>query len=342
MTFEEIATKAMTLTQAESQAVAKKVIKEYETALKAMNESLEKAYLKLTESKPEDYFNYMTKFNRLSMLTEDLQKKYLAAARIIGKETEAAAEQAISNSYYRNLYAMNWSEAAQGVFVALDQKVIDVSVYGTQEAWKAISDTAKFGRSETYLPQSGTLLEELLIKRNPQVINDIETTIRAGLMAGESYAKMAKRVKNIMDNDAWKALRIVNTETHRNQMAGQYASMMALKDEGVQARRMIVSVLDTRTRPQSAQVDGKFEDDDGYFHYPNGVLVAIPGNSGNPAWDINDREAVIMSVDGQPPEIRRGRDPVTGKTDIISWTSFDDWMKTNGLKYNKNGIMVPE
>ena len=137
-------------------------------------------------------------------------------------------------------------------------------------------------------------------------------------------------------------------------MAGQYATMKALQSEGVEARRMIVSVLDTRTRPQSGYVDGKFEDADGYFHYPGDVLVSIPGNSGRPEWDINDREAVVMSIEGTPPEIRRGRNPVftedgkaiskteKGKSDIIAWTSFDDWMKTNGLKYNKNGVMIPE
>jgi hypothetical protein len=139
VTFEEIAKKAMSLTQAESEAVAKKVIKEYETALKAMNKSLEQVYLKLTDVPKAEYFNYMTKFNRLSLLIDDLQTKYLSTAKIIGKDTMLAAEQAISNSYYRNLYAMNWAEPANGIFTVLPQAVIDVSVYGTPEAWKSIT-----------------------------------------------------------------------------------------------------------------------------------------------------------------------------------------------------------
>lgn len=347
MTFEEIAKQANNLTIEESQVVAKKVIKEYETVLKSMNEQLKDVYAKLSGERPEDYFNKITKYNRLTMIIEDLQKKYLSAAKLIGKETVQAAESAISNSYYRNIYAMNWSEPANGVFVALSDSVIDVSVYGTQEAWKAIADTKTFGLSENYLPQSGTLIEQLIVRRNPEVIQAIEQAVRAGLMAGESYAKTAKRIKKIMEADAYKALRIVNTETHRNTMAGQYASSQALKAQGVPVKRQIVSVLDKRTREQSAIVDGQFEDENGYFTYPNGALVAIPGNSGYPQYDINDREAVIMSVDGTSPELRRARSPVknpeTGKyeTDIIGWTSFNDWMKANNLVY-KNGKMVYE
>lgn len=339
MTFEEIAKKAMHLTEQEAIAAGKRVIAEYETTLKAMNNSLKDVYAKLTGVKPEDYFNQVTKYNRLSMLIEDLQKKYLSAAKIVGKETLNSAESAIANSYYRNLYVANWAEPANGIFVALNQSVIDVSVYGTQEAWKNIADTKAFGLSETYLPQSGTLIEQLLVKRSPEVIAAIESAVRSGLMAGDSYVKTARKLKGVMETDAWKALRIVNTETHRNTMAGQYASGEALRSQGVQAKRMIVSVLDSRTRMQSAQVDGQVEDENGYFHYPNGTLVAIPGNSGVAAYDINDRESVIMTVDGTPPELRRGRDPVTGQSDIIAWSSFDDWMKDNNLIY-KNGKMV--
>jgi len=240
MTFEEIAKKAMDLTQAESEAVAKKVITEYETALKAMNEQLKEVYATvLSGVKPEDYFNQATKYNRLTMLIEDLQKKYLATAKTIGKETMQAAESAIANSYYRNTYAINWA-SAQGVFVEIPQSVIDVSVYGTQEAWAIIKDSKTFGVSEEYLPQSGTLLEQLLVKRNAEVIAQIEQTVRLGLIAGDSYVKTAKKIKAIMETDAWKALRIVNTETHRNMMAGQYANAQAMRRKGLEARRKIV------------------------------------------------------------------------------------------------------
>jgi len=99
-------------------------------------------------------------------------------------------------------------------------------------------------------------------------------------------------------------------------------------------------VIGDRTRPQSAQVDGRMENDDGFFKYPGGALVKIPGNSGVPGWDINDRESVINIIDGVPPTTRRARDPVTGETDIISFRSFDEWAKENGLTRNRYGQLL--
>lgn len=335
MTFEEIAKKAVSLTQAENEAVARKVIVEYETLLRSMNEELKTLYANtLSAVDTANYFNEASKYNRMGALIEDLQKKYLAASKLIGKETAAAAESAIANSYYRNMFVTNWA-VDQSVFAVISQDLIGVSVYGTPEYWKALSD--KYG--EEYLPQSGTLLHELLTKRQPSVIAAIEQAIRAGLITGESYTKVAARIKKIMETDAASALRIVRTETHRNMMAGQYAAAMDARAQGVEARRMIVSVLDMRTREQSASVDGKLEDDEGYFTYPGGLKVAIPGNSGVAAYDINDREGVTMTVDGTPPELRRARNPATGQTDIINWTSFNDWAKQNNLVY-KNGKWV--
>ena len=341
MTFDEIAKKAVSLTQAENEAVARKVIGEYETLLRSMNEQLKDLYAKtLSAVDTANYFNEASKYNRMGALIEDLQKKYLAASKLIGKETAAAAESAIANSYYRNMYVTNWA-VDQSVFSVISQDLIGVSVYGTPEYWKALKE--EYG--EEYLPQYGTLLSELLVKRQPEVIAAIEQAVRAGLITGESYAKVAARIKKIMETDAASALRIVRTETHRNMMAGQYAAAMDARAQGVEARRMIVSVLDMRTREQSASVDGQLEDDEWYFTYPGGLKVAIPGNSGVAAFDINDRESVIMTVDGTPPELRRARshvkDPITGKyeTDIINWTSFNDWAKQNNLVY-KNGKLV--
>jgi hypothetical protein len=99
----------------------------------------------------------------------------------------------------------------------------------------------------------------------------------------------------------------------------------------------VVAVLDDRTRPQSAQVDGEYENEDGFFEYPGGVLVRVPGNSGVAAWDINDREVVVDEVEGLEPETRRVRNPETGRNEVISWRNFRTWAQENGLKRNAYG-----
>jgi len=98
--------------------------------------------------------------------------------------------------------------------------------------------------------------------------------------------------------------------------------------------------LDDRTRPQSAQVDGQLEDENGQFTYPGGVKVTVPGNSGVPAWDINDRERTIDVVEGFEPESRRARDPVTGENEVIGFDRFEAWAESKGLRQNRYGQYV--
>ena len=337
MTFEQICKQAITLTQKESDASVARVLDEYKTVLAEMNAALESLYARLTGRLPKDYYAEAAKYGRLTGLIDQLQAQYLAMAKKVGGETKLAAERAISNSYYRNTYALNWV-APKRVFAILDPNVVGLSVYGTQNYWDAIKDTKTFGAANNYTPKSGTLLEQLLVKRNPEVIASIETTVRAGLMRGDSYAKVAKALQGVMETDAAKAIRIARTETHRNMMAGQYAAEKAAQSKGVKARRMWVASLDDRTRQSHASLDGKYEDDEGYFNIGGDKAIA-PGHFGVQSQDINCRCSVILSVEGSPPELRRGRDPATGKTDIIAWTTFDSWAKDNGLTW-KRGKLV--
>lgn len=338
MTFEEIAKSAMTLSENEYEAVAKKAVADYSASLKRMNAELKDLYARVLDGvKPKDQYNIATKYDRLTGLIESMQKEYLALSKVVGGKTLESAEAAIRNSYYRNMYTLNWG-VDTGVFVQLSESVVDVSVYGTDKAWKEIADTKTFGLSENYIPQSGTLIEQLITVRNPEMLAKIERIVRAGLITGDGYKKTAAQLKALMETDAASALRIIRTESHRNVQAGLYAEMMAARSLGVEGRRTWVSSLDTRTREAHASADGQVEDVDGYFTVA-GYKTIAPGQTGVAAQDISCRCNTIMTVDGVPPELRRGRDPVTGKSDIISWKSFDQWAKDNGLKW-KNGKLV--
>jgi hypothetical protein len=337
MTFNEVCKKAITLTEKEADASGARVLAEYESALAEMDTALKDLYARLAGVDPIDYYAEAAKYGRLTGLIDQLQAQYLAMAKKVGVATKLAAERAINNSYYRNTYALNWA-APKRVFAILDPNVVGLSVYGTQDYWDAIKDTKTFGPAVNYTPKSGTLLEQLLVKRNPAVLASIETTVRAGLMRGDSYVKVAKAIQVVMETDAASALRIAQTETHRNMMAGQYAAEKAAQAKGVKARRMWVASLDDKTRQTHASLDGKYEDDDGYFH-SGGYKAIAPGHFGVASLDINCRCSAVLVVEDTPPELRRGRDPATGKTDIISWTSFDQWAKDNGMVWRKGKLV---
>lgn len=338
MTFEQLQQRGAELTEAEYMAGRREVTRALKDALDESRRRMRTLYDKLEGVSPEDYFNEAVKFRRLQSLENQIIAAYRTAARNSGQAIEASAEVAISNSYYRQQYAhvlgASLIEASVTVPV-LRQEVIDASVYGTQELWNN-----RFGRTADYVPKSGTLLEALLDERRAADVEKLRRAITQSLILGESYTKASRRIKDILDTSASNALRIIRTEGHRNAMAGQYAAKASAQEDGLPVRRQIVSVLDSRTRPQSVRVDGRFENDDGLFEYPGGVMVRIPGNSGVAGWDINDREGVVMSIEGVDPTVRRARDPVTGENEIISWQRFDEWAQAQGLTRNRYGQII--
>ncbi len=337
MTWEEANKASYNMTKREINKVRDMMVDDYDAALKDITRRLRKAYNEVLDGvAPERYHAVMTKYNRLKKLNKEIQSAYMKHARSAGRKIEASSKLAISNAYYRQLFTLEWS--GNEVFTLLPDEVIQASVQGTPVEWGRIAE--EFGDMDDYLPQSGTLLEELIKKRRPQVLSDIESGIRQGLIKGEGFRKTARKIRDVMGTDINNARRIARTEGHRNMMQGNYASTQAAKQKGVEIKRQIVAVLDNRTRPQSAQVDGLVENEQGYFEYPGGVQVRIPGNSGVPGWDINDREAVINIAEGVEPTTRRARNPVTGETDIINFSDFDTWAKNNGLTRNRYGQLL--
>lgn len=345
MTFAQAQNAGYEITQKEYQRIIDDLLEGYADAFSEIQKKLEKMYLDiLGDVDPSDYYNTMIKFNRLEKLAADIQGIYKKTALSAGKSQAAASRLAIANTYYRELFVANWGTPEE-VFTALNSAVIETSVLGTEKVWTNISKAAQekieatFGSLINYQPQYGTLTS-VLVGNSEEAQRAIKKTISSGLIQGKSFREMSRDLRKDFETTKNNALRVARTEGHRNQMAGNYAMTNAARADGVDIRRQIISVRDTRTRVQSQQVDREKEDNNGMFTYPGGVKVAIPGNSGNPAWDINDRESVLTNVNDISPELTRGRNPVTGKTEIISFTSFDSWLKDNDLKRNKSGQIV--
>lgn len=315
-----------------------KLLSNYKTAYDDITASLEKAYLKLTGVDPADagYYNELIKYQRLENLQKQTSKAYTDAAKKAGKAQFSISETAMSNTYYQNMYSVNWF--TDEFFTPIDEKAVQVAVYGTDEVWASI-DKANKAAYSPYLPQYGTLAEKL----NANAIKDLEkikNTIVSALRQGSSFTAISKELQNVFNTTASNAMRIARTEAHRAMSSGAYANTLAAVDAGIDLKRMYSAVMDTGTRRQSGSMDGQTVGADEPFMYPNGATALIIGNSGVPAYDINDRCWALDLVDGVPPEARRGRNPVTGETEVTSYRLFDDWMKDNNLKYNKSGKIV--
>lgn len=334
MQFKELQESAYRVTKNEVNKISKQIIASYDEALLNINKQLKDTYAKLLAGE-KDFFKVMSKYNRLDKLYKSIQSEYSVYLNTTGNLTKQASSLSLSNMYYKQQYALNWQLDENTVFVGLKPQILEASVYGQDVAWQNLQ--AIYGNKADYMPKSGTLLSTLLSKRKKPTEQKILDTLRRSFITNQNYTDTARELKTIMTTDLNSALRVVRTESHRNANIGLLSATQEAKAQGVNIKRQILSVLDDRTRPQSASMDGQEENKNGYFVYPGGLLVRTPGNSGVAAYDINDRETTIDIVDGKSPEVRRARNPATGETDIISFSKFPDWAKENGLKKNVYG-----
>jgi len=168
---------------------------------------------------------------------------------------------------------------------------------------------------------------------------DIRNKIADGLIQGKGFSTTASEVKDSLDISFNRAMRIIQTETHRVQTAGRLAGMdqgqKAIDELGMESERMWLPTRDARTRPNHGAMDGKpakiQEDGTTKFRFTtaqgNTILVSGPGLTGTTD-DINCRCTVFIQFEEFPINVRK--DNETKK--IIPQTSYNDWYKK---KYGK-------
>lgn len=163
-------------------------------------------------------------------------------------------------------------------------------------------------------PIHGLTLNDRLEKKRKDIIYNIKQTVGVGLMNGDRYTTMARRIAESLDGDYKKAIRIARTETHRVREAGNIDAAVAVDQElqnGTSEMRMVKiwkSMKDERVRPQQRRktkkgwvtkmgksppnhmvMDGQTVLANELFDLGGGVKAMAPGQSGNAADDINCR-----------------------------------------------------
>ena len=356
MTLAELNESGFKSTQSEIKRFNTLLAQQYKTALDQIRQDIRSVYDKvigqrspaqvaaLLKEEPAWLWVQANKFDRLQALQKKVQTQFIKASIAAGNMTVESSKMAITNNFYKQQFAVMFANASPVnlSFTVLNPAVVEVSVLGTPSVWKKIGQDAadrigkKFGDLSRYQPKHGTLTSTILNNRIKD-LQKIQTSITQGLIQGKGFAQTAKDVKNVLDTSASSALRIVRTESMRNMNAGAFANHNQSVSQGLEMQRQILSVLDDRTRAQSQTVDAQISDENDQFHYPGGLIVDFPGNTGVASIDINDRETVIEIIEDQSPELRRGRDPLTGKNEIMSFKNYPEWMKSKGFSQNKTG-----
>jgi len=242
----------------------KELEKAYRESLKATKEQLEKYYKTFSRSGKLTLAE-MQKYDRLRKMQKDLDAAILELSRTQAREVQTLLFEVYSEGYNR----MGWiAEQATGINLRWYQLPKDYIK-------KAIQN-----------PVSGLTLTEILEKNRQEILWRIRQEVTQGLIKGESYFKTADRLKAALENNYVKATRIIWTESHRCKEEAQLEAMQKMQEKGVEAKRMWVATLDSKTRDTHRALDGQIEDKDGYFHI-RGLKTKAPGMFGVASEDIN-------------------------------------------------------
>lgn len=343
MNYLQFRTEIYDLINRDMRKTTSKLTESYAKSYKEVANRLQALYANsLAGIAPDDYFTEAVKYQRYNALMNEIESIMGSTFSETNRLTLKEQQKVITESYYYNQYANQWG-AIYPVTI-INQRAVQLSIYYTEKAWEEFYSNAKTDRlkrmGKNIIPAHGLTLKSIYQNNNNQALKKIKDTVTAGLIQGRGYRDSAKLLKDEFNKSLSNAERVMRTEGHRNMLTGEYINYEDTKVQlGDRVKRMIISALDARTRKQSLQVNQQVANEEGFL-YPDGNRYQIPGNTGKPQWDINDREAVIEIIDDESPEAMRAVNPVTGKTQVYSFNDYPKWLDQKGLKRTASGEIV--
>lgn len=254
----------------------------------------------------------VTKFGRLQKSMDFIIGELVATYRELYKLTQVTMEETFVEGYFRNAYLMEFESQAKLGFGAIPKEAVAAALAN---------------------PVEHLTLNKVMERNRAQVVYKIQTEIAEGLMSGESYSQMAKRLRTRLDIDKRKAQMIARTEAGRAQSIAKEKSYETAAKYSDNLEKVWDASLDSRTRKSHQKLDGKKADEDGYFHL-RGAKAKQPRMFGIAKEDINCRCAVRIQVNGREPQIRRAR-LEDGSTKVIPYTTFEEWKESRIGSYVK-------
>lgn len=177
-------------------------------------------------------------------------------------------------------------------------------------------------------------LPKIMEQHRDDIVRKINIEIAQGLIAGEGYSTIAKRLEKQLGFSAKKAKLVARTEAGRSR---SIAAEKVLEEASKYAKmtKVWASMLDMRVRQTHRTLDGKEVDKDGLFHYKTNKTTAprLWIGPDSAALSIQCRCVLIMKVNGKLPESRRERDYMDDKYQQKLADRIDQYMGDDGLTY---------
>jgi SPP1 gp7 family putative phage head morphogenesis protein len=279
--------------------------------LRAHRESLDRIRLQIAELY-ERYaqagkltYTQMTRYNRLVKLDAEIGRELGR----LGVKTRSIMHRSLGDlfeeSYERTGHAIEMG--ARKLYGYMEMPVFD----------------RRLAERSILNPISGLTLDDRLKMHRQQIVWKVKQEVTQGLVRGEGYPDMARRLRETFLGDAVKATRVVQTEAHRVQNEARALASEDAAEAGVLLKKKWVATLDDRTRDTHQSLDGQTVERDGEFTSPTGATAPYPGAFGVSAEDINCRCSHIYVVEGLEPKLRRSRED-----GIIPYQTYKEWKET--------------
>ncbi|MBL5768408.1 hypothetical protein HV436_06575 [Bacillus sporothermodurans] len=265
----------------------RKVLKQYALLLNDIRRTLASVYEKF-EQNGSLTFSEMAKYNRLQALTKQINHLLNTHYKNIKDVVYDVLGESYLDGYYITAWAVETDTLSKLSYSSVSKETINAMIEN---------------------PISGLTLSERLEKHRVDIIYKIKQEVTQGLIKGETYGTMANRVKDALEGDVTKAVRVVRTESHRSVEAGKHDSAEHAQKNGVIMSKEWNSMQDERVRP--GRGIGKKSSRTGANHRMlDGITIPIdqnfkgklgsgpaPGQLGHAGEDINCRCFLTYTVE---------------------------------------------
>ncbi|MCF2939035.1 phage head morphogenesis protein [Paenibacillus alkaliterrae] len=281
----------------------KEIIKAYNEALKQVKAELTAMYQRFGEGVTHID---MAKFGRLQKLEREISAILISATGKNARTLMRSLVEIYDESLLYTGFAVERETQMKLAYTRVNQNVVIAAIQN---------------------PVSGLTLAHTLRKNRQEIISRIQREITQGLILGEGYKKMSKRITEAFNGDAVKAVRVVSTEAHRVAMHARLDGIKHAASKGVQMVKVWDASLDSKTRPAHQKLDGKKIPIDADFESSAGGKGPAPGSMRKAADDVNCRCSIRTEIQGYEAHIRRARNEQTGRTEVIPYTTYEEWKK---------------
>lgn len=250
--------------------------------------------------------NYKSRISRLEQLQAQI---YAKAKEIYPKEeleNTMCYKGVIHKNYYKTMYDTQMGTGYNFTFSTIDDNMINSLL---NERW------------------SGKNYSERIWGNTDILADSLSEILGGALLSGNSIELTSKQIRDRFNVSKYYAERLIRTETNH---FNNESDAVAYEELNVE-EYVFVATLDGRTSPICQSMDGK------RFKFSERAEgINFPPLHPN----CRSKTRAYLGEEGEKRLQRRARNPVTGKTQIVSNISYNEWLKQRNIINNKNGMLV--